>query len=253
MSGSNMSRRQGAGRLTSFIMLAIITLLFSYSFILTVHYRIPGKIISRINNDSQKTSIALQNALENNFLPHEARKKADVIMLGDSITYGAQWNEYYPDITIFNRGIGGDTTAGVISRLGTIIGEKPDRIFLMIGLNDILAGKSNDYIVSNTIHIARKIKDSNIKPYVQSILYTERSYRYLSPTSKEINSAIRAINKEVSIQCRQNGIAYIDINKLLADEDGFLKTGYSHDGLHPNVKGYAIWVDELRKQMTTPQ
>jgi lysophospholipase L1-like esterase len=34
--------------------------------------------------------------------------------------------------------------------------------------------------------------------------------------------------------------AYADYYTALADANGFLKEGYSMDGLHPNDKGYAL-------------
>src|SRR3954451_1058356 len=45
---------------------------------------------------------------------------ADVVMLGDSITEGIDWHELFPHVRILNRGIGGDTSAGVLNRLDEV-------------------------------------------------------------------------------------------------------------------------------------
>ena len=39
--------------------------------------------------------------------------RADIVMIGDSITDYAEWSELFPNKKIANRGIGGDTTKGV--------------------------------------------------------------------------------------------------------------------------------------------
>ena len=47
-------------------------------------------------------------------------KKAEIVMLGDSITFGVNWNELLDNNNIINRGIGSDTTEGFIQRLDYI-------------------------------------------------------------------------------------------------------------------------------------
>jgi len=42
---------------------------------------------------------------------------AHVVMLGDSITEGADWRELFPDVRILNRGISGDTSDGIVRSL----------------------------------------------------------------------------------------------------------------------------------------
>lgn len=248
-----MGRKQGTGRRMAVIMLATITLLLAYSTLLTLHYRIPDKLMDRLRGDSpDSVGPSARQATESRLLAREARKRADVIMLGDSITQGAQWNEYFPDVTVFNRGIGGDTTAGVTARLDDVIRERPDHIFLMIGINDILAGRAAEAVARDIMDIAGKIRDSGITPHVQSILYTERRYRHLSPTSAEVNARIRAANDRLRALCQREDVSYLDVNRALADAEGFLRPGHSLDGLHPNARGYALWVAELRRTMSTP-
>src|ERR1700719_953485 len=64
-------------------------------------------------------------------------KTATIVMLGDSITEAAPWDELTGCRSIVNRGIGGDTTGGVLARLGDVVKLRPRAVFLMIGVNDI--------------------------------------------------------------------------------------------------------------------
>ena len=62
----------------------------------------------------------------------------DIVFLGNSITAGGNdWSERLNIPNIKNRGIGGDTTDGVIARLDEIIYFKPKAVFLLIGINDL--------------------------------------------------------------------------------------------------------------------
>src|SRR5215510_12011257 len=74
---------------------------------------------------------------------------ADVVMLGDSITEGIDWHELFPDVRILNRGIAGDTSAGVLNRLDEVIGRHPKIVFLMIGSNDLQTGVPVSAISAN--------------------------------------------------------------------------------------------------------
>ncbi|HPQ96908.1 MAG TPA: GDSL-type esterase/lipase family protein, partial [Thiolinea sp.] len=60
-----------------------------------------------------------------------------------------------------NRGIGGDDTGGVLGRLDEVVRSRPDKIFLMIGTNDLSAGKSVEQIIANYRLILRRIREAS--------------------------------------------------------------------------------------------
>src|SRR5919199_5722857 len=55
---------------------------------------------------------------------------ADIVMLGDSLTEEGNWTEVLPGWRVINRGIGGDTSAGVLKRLSEVIRRNPQVVFL---------------------------------------------------------------------------------------------------------------------------
>jgi len=57
-----------------------------------------------------KTTKKLTNRLE---IFEEFSPNVDFVFIGDSLTNSGQWNEFFPAISIANRGVGGDTTADV--------------------------------------------------------------------------------------------------------------------------------------------
>ena len=62
------------------------------------------------------------------------------MFVGDSITDLYVLDDHYADLpqAVYNRGIGGDTTAGVLARLQvSVLDLQPDVVVLMIGTNDL--------------------------------------------------------------------------------------------------------------------
>ena len=57
-------------------------------------------------------------------------RNTDIVFLGDSITARFEWQEYFSDLTVANRGIDSDVTEGVLNRLDTVENQHPKKIFL---------------------------------------------------------------------------------------------------------------------------
>ena len=71
----------------------------------------------------------------------------DIIMLGNSLTDGAEWNELLCNPNVKNRGIIGDIVQGLIDRMGPILSGQPAKIFILSGVNDVSHGVTGDSIV----------------------------------------------------------------------------------------------------------
>ena len=114
-------------------------------------------------------------------------EKYETMMLGDSITDEGQWDELLNNDTIQNRGISGDTTDGVLERLNPM-GKNIEKVFIMIGVNDIMRGKSVDEIYSNYLKIIQFFKEKKIKIHIQSTLYIGESRKAdFNPKVEELN------------------------------------------------------------------
>ena len=177
--------------------------------------------------------------------------KGDIIFLGNSITAeGKDWSSRLGNSIIRNRGIGGDTTDGVLARLGEIIDSNPAAVFLLIGINDLynntIEKPSVSYIANNIIDIAKKIKSSssNTKVYIQTLLpiSKQKSFKYYDL----YNQNIKKINK-IIIENQQQGLyTVIDLHSLFVDNKGQLINDLTYDGLHLNERGYVIWSNFIK-------
>jgi lysophospholipase L1-like esterase len=164
-----------------------------------------------------------------------------VVMLGDSLTEGGTWRELTGCLYLVNRGIGGDTSGGVLGRLDEIIALKPRAVFLMIGVNDISLGVPTETTIGNLRAILDRLERANIRSYVAYVLPVAASY-----AKKRINGDITALNTRIAtvLADRANSIA-IDLRPLMRDADGYLREDLSFDGLHLSPNGYAIWRDAI--------
>src|SRR5262245_35768570 len=159
---------------------------------------------------------------------------ADVIMLGDSITEGIDWRELFPDVHILNRGIGGDTSTGVLNRLDEVIARHPKVVFLMIGANDLQMGVPVRTISDNCRSIVALLRQNQIRVVLHNVLYARADYR-AQPTSK-----VNELNDLLSDLCSPPRVLCLNLNKIVA-EGGTLSPSFSVDGLHLNTAGYLAW------------
>ncbi len=177
--------------------------------------------------------------------------KGEIIFLGNSITAeGKDWNIRLNNSYIRNRGIGGDTTDGIIARTDEIIFSNPKAVFLLIGINDLYNNTieipSSSYIANNIIKIAKKIKagSSDTKIFIQTLLpiskkKSRRNY-------KLYNANIKDINRVIIENKNQNLYSVIDLFSLFVNDKGQLKKDLTYDGLHLNNKGYIVWSNYIK-------
>jgi hypothetical protein len=157
----------------------------------------------------------------------------DVVFLGDSITNAGRWSELFPLEKVANRGIGGDTSEGILKRVDQVIDLNPASVYLMFGINDIARGTENSEIFSNYKNIIYKLQNSGIKVIVQSTLLTDKEHW---------NTQVNGLNALLSDFSSKQGIDFIDINASLAP-DGVLQNSY--DGVHLNADAYLVWRDAI--------
>lgn len=167
---------------------------------------------------------------------------ADVVFLGDSLTERGLWNELFPDTSSVDRGIGSDTSDGVLKRMDNVLKLKPKKIFLMIGVNDLLLKIPQQETLNYLSKIIKKTKIElpNTQLYIQSVLPVRKNYLQIS--NKDINN----LNASIMKLAQDKNVTYIDINNKLKGNDGALKPKYTEDGLHLKGDAYTIWVNQIK-------
>lgn len=99
-----------------------------------------------------------------------------LVCLGDSLTYGYGvprrdcWVSRAAEATghtLVNRGVNGDTTGGMLARFGRdVLSQRPDRVLLMGGANDIIFGGGDAPARLNLAAIAHQAAANRIRPMI---------------------------------------------------------------------------------------
>jgi len=166
-----------------------------------------------------------------------------IIFLGDSITQYAEWDELFTNSKVINRGIGSDTTKGVIDRLDQIIQIQPSKVFLMIGVNDLGKGVSIQDIESNYEQILTKLEEiKSIKIYIQSLLPINTNLAGNIVSSDKIIE----LNKRLALLAKKHNAEYVDLYSVFAT-DSQMPTKYTGDGVHLTGEAYAVWCNQIRQ------
>ena len=173
----------------------------------------------------------------------------DIVMVGDSITHrwerkGGEGLELFAQLKktyrILNLGYGGDRTQHVIWRLenGELEGYTAKMFTVMIGTNnrepvaDIAAGVKRILDDIRTKHPESKIVLMPIFP---------RGGRADDPkrlANEKVNALIKPFADGVTVR-------WLDFNQKFFNAEGRLTKEVMNDLLHPNEKGYQIWLDAI--------
>lgn len=172
----------------------------------------------------------------------------DIVFLGNSITFGVDWYELLQLPQARNRGISGDMTFGVLERLQEVIDGKPAKLFILIGVNDVLRNVPDSYILRNYEKIVSRVQKGSPKTqiYIQSILPVNESF----PQHKSIiqkGGRIVAVNQGLKQIAEKYKVTYIDLHSAFKNADGILIKELTYDGLHLTIEGYQRWKEVLEK------
>lgn len=178
--------------------------------------------------------------------------EGQIVFIGDSITDLCKLDDYYGDLplAVYNRGIGGDTTSGLLARLDvSLLQIKPAQVVVMIGTNDINGGADLQSILANYEQILTSITASlpDTEVFVMSVIPQNHDIEKNSAIDVEKTvPKIMALNVALAqLTHDYDTVTYVDVFSSLEDNAHFLKSEYSDDGLHLNENGFAVWANVL--------
>ncbi|MEL6867942.1 MAG: GDSL-type esterase/lipase family protein [Bacteroidota bacterium] len=173
----------------------------------------------------------------------------DIVFMGNSITAQGPWVEFFDQPRIKNRGIEGDVTQGILERLAHMLKTPPAQLFLLIGINDLIA---NDpaHVLKNYRRILEELaeKAPQTQVIIQSIYPVNDNLRKNGIDHQDILD----INTELEKMVAEFGMIYVDLHPLLANAQGKLNAEFSIDGIHLNSKGYAVVRKALEPYVNAP-
>ena len=171
-----------------------------------------------------------------------------LVFLGDGNTEACEWHEMFCNRHIKNRGIRSDRSSWLVNRLDTIVGARPKKVFLAIGINDLMAGEKPDAIAGNIDRILTRFEKESpwTRIYLTSLLPTNPA---LSTEKIDLKEQIEETNRLLEALCTEErkNLQYIDVYSTLIDDQRLLDPKYTNDGLHLTGEGYLRWKEEIEK------
>lgn len=180
-----------------------------------------------------------------------AKDEARVVFMGDSITDMWQLPKsggFFPVKPYVDRGIGGQTTPQMVLRFrADVIELQPKVVVILAGTNDI-AGNTGPMTLEETegnlATMAELARLHGIRVVLSSVMpvndVADADGKSIVQTEKRPPGKILTLNEWIKKYATDNGHVYLDYFSATADEQGFLKSDITNDGLHPNAQGYAV-------------
>ncbi len=165
---------------------------------------------------------------------------ADIVFLGNSITYGGNWSELLGREKVVNRGIGGDNLPGMLNRLHQVLRLKPKICFVMAGINDLYTDAPVEEVFRRYVRLIDTLRAHSITPVMQSTLHVNPKWK----RTEEKNLQVRLLNQMLVQYAADHSLTFVDLNTMLS-VDGVLKDEYTTDGVHLTPAAYALWRDTI--------
>lgn len=177
-----------------------------------------------------------------------AEEQSTIVFLGDSLTagYGIDPRQAYPaliqgkikdlglDFQVINAGISGDTTAGGLARIQSLVQRRIDVLVLALGANDGLRGFPVKATQKNLEAIIEKVKNSypSARIVIAGMLVPPNM-------GDEYASQFKAIFSAIS---QKTGASLIPF--LLEDVAAIPQLNL-RDRIHPNTEGHKIVAENV--------
>jgi lysophospholipase L1-like esterase len=190
------------------------------------------------------------NTIRPQWAKDAAKDQGAIVFLGDSITqgWGTDFKKAFDGLKLANRGIGGDTTRGMLLRLQEdVLSLNPKAVVLLMGTNDIEVEVPVEAIGRNFQKIVAALKAHNPKmPVVVCRIFPSAA------SKKRPKETIAAVNALFDASVKNDPqFTVVDTYALFANLEGDALPDLFPDLLHPNAGGYAKWASALRPVFAT--
>jgi lysophospholipase L1-like esterase len=194
------------------------------------------------------------------------QNRVRVVCLGDSLTEasdvppGQAWHALAAQrlpVEFLNRGVAGDTTAGLLSRFHPeVIAVRPQAVVLLAGANDLWWGVHLSVVQANLFAMVCQARAHGILPLLglppPIDLGRATAREMLQPFDgwetlcRNLDQLAHALTSSAAA-C---GVAVLDFHRLFLDGTRTVRTElYLENGLHPNPEGHRLMADTLADVM----
>ncbi len=169
-----------------------------------------------------------------------------IAFLGDSLTAANDWQKAFPDVITKNFGVRNEKTNDISKRLKPVIDFEPNKIFILMGINDLGEGFKTEKILKNyrlIIEVLQKeLPDCSF--FIQSLLPVNK---LIFKNERLLKTEILKMNEELTKLAKELNCSFINLHKKFTDNNGRLDKKLTYDGLHLNSEAYKIWNETIQQ------
>ena len=182
-----------------------------------------------------------QEGIRRKYFDNREKDLNAIVFVGDSLTEG--WRtvkDAFPKYKVANRGVGGDTSRGVLFRLPyDVVALKPQMVFLCVGGNDLTAHGNPEHTISNVEAMLKILAAFNARMpvVISTVPPSSNPQAPLKPGAREaVNAGLKALPEK-----HKNVVVY-DLSAACMDAAGNQNLElFAKDRLHIGPKGYEVW------------
>jgi acyl-CoA thioesterase I len=200
--------------------------------------------------------------IDHEYLVGSSQAKLVYTAIGDSLTAGVGVKNYHDSyayqltedfastsgaaIDLHVQAYPGARTADAVRDfLNPAIGNQPDIVTILLGVNDIHGFVSAAEFTNNYNEIITRLKaETKAKIYAISIPYLGTKYTVLPPYDYYLRYQTIRFNNIIKRLAAVNNIEYIDLYAPTRDMFGN-PTLYSADFFHPSASEYRVWAQTI--------
>lgn len=170
-------------------------------------------------------------------------KFAKSVFVGDTIVNGISFYKYLDaSQVVSSTNMISEQIAG---RASEIVAGNPDKVFIMIGLNDANYGtRTTDQVLNNIKSSveAIKAKNSSVTIYVLSVMPVTKEFENSSNVKQ---SFINELNYKLSTNASSFGANYIDVATAYKDSSGYLYSECTGSGYSLKTEYYPYLLNRI--------
>ena len=174
--------------------------------------------------------------------------------LGDSRTQGFQLysglktGTYYTAAgatveSVFTKKV--DTEAGKMPLLDAMAKQEFDKIYVMLGVNE-LGWNGTEIYHNQYAKLIDRLREDHPDSLVVLQTLIPVSAKQEAKKSYVNNTRIAAYNEVIRQLAEEKQCPYVDVAAAMTDEQGCLRSDWTSDGVHLNTKGCKAWLEYLR-------
>ncbi len=171
-----------------------------------------------------------------------------VVFYGSStFTLWENLEQEFSNFQAVNLGFGGSTLAACAWFFNRVVPrQNPDIIVIYAGDNDLGDGRTPEEVVLFYFQLVSSIQKFNIDIPIYFISIK------LSPSRKHLKGSIEYTNHTIKNYINESSLPlhFIDIyDKMLNPKGEIIQEFYKPDGLHLSDEGYALWKEEIYREL----